>query len=219
MKEFVANNKGLSIALCGVIIAALAFATVLVAKNAMAGNAEYISVEAAKATALADSGEKEKDVTFTRTRLDDDDGTAVYDIEFYSKAAEYDYEIDAITGLIASKDVDRVKSGKDKDKVDNVVGGGSDSSGSSDNTGGGGDSGNYIGVAKAKSIALGRAGLSSATWVHAYLDYDDGRATYELEFRTSKYEYDVEIDAKSGSVIGYDKERRDDDRDDDDWDD
>ena len=49
------------------------------------------------------------------------------------------------------------------------------------------DDGDYIGEAKAKEIALDHAGLSSSqvTFVRAKLDWDDGRAEYEVEFYTN----------------------------------
>ena len=68
------------------------------------------------------------------------------------------------------------------------------------------DDGDYIGEAKAKEIALDHAGLSSSqvTFVRAKLDWDDGRAEYEVEFYTNGKEYDYEIDAVTGDIRSYD---------------
>ena len=54
-----------------------------------------------------------------------------------------------------------------------------------------------IGAGKAKTIALNHAGVSAsnAVFLHAKLDYDDGRRTYEVEFYSGSKEYDYEIDA------------------------
>lgn len=215
MKEFITNNKAVTLAICGVIIAALALTTVLVAGNAMADNKDYISVETAKTAALSDAGVNKKNVTFTKTKLENEDSVPIYDIEFYTKKAEYDYEIDAVSGLVTSKSTERytatnknrIDDDKNNDTSSGAASGSSSSGGSYDS--GSSSSGDYIGVSKAKSIALDRAGLSSANWVHAYLDHDDGRAVYELEFVTSNYEYDVEIDARTGSVLDFDKDHRD----------
>ena len=215
MKEFITNNKAVTLAICGVIIAALALTTVLVAGNAMADNKDYISVETAKTAALSDAGVNKKNVTFTKTKLENEDSVPIYDIEFYTKKAEYDYEIDAVSGLVTSKSTERYTA-TNKNRIDDDKNNDTGSSAASGNSSSGGSydsgssySGDYIGVSKAKSIALSRAGLSSANWIHAYLDYDDGRAVYELEFVTSNYEYDVEIDARTGSVLDFDKDHRD----------
>ena len=67
-------------------------------------------------------------------------------------------------------------------------------------------SGNYIGSEKAQQIALENAGLSadSVTFIRTKLDYDDGRAEYEVEFYQGNVEYDYDIDAVSGTILSYD---------------
>lgn len=65
-----------------------------------------IGVDTAKAAALADAGFTEADVVFTKTELDRDDGVEEYDIEFYVGSTEYEYEINAATGAIISRDID-----------------------------------------------------------------------------------------------------------------
>lgn len=64
----------------------------------------------------------------------------------------------------------------------------------------------YIGEAKAKEIALSHAGLSAgkATFLELKLDREDGRMVYEVEFYSGNKEYDYEIDAATGSIVGYD---------------
>ena len=60
---------------------------------------------------------------------------------------------------------------------------------------------------RAKAIALENAGVTQdqTTYIHAKLDYDDGRQRYEVEFFTSDYkEYDYEIDAVTGNIISVD---------------
>ena len=39
-------------------------------------------------------------VTFTKTKLDSDDGTKTYEVEFITRHKEYEYEINAYTGKI-----------------------------------------------------------------------------------------------------------------------
>ena len=82
-------------------------------------------------------------------------------------------------------------------------------SGSTGNTGNTGNTGStsYISAETAKAKALAHAGLSASqvTFVRAYLDWDDGRYVYDVEFYTSDYkEYDYEIDAYTGAVLSFD---------------
>lgn len=68
----------------------------------------------------------------------------------------------------------------------------------------------YITEDAAKAAALEHAGLAETDLqaVRVKLDYDDGRAVYDVEFvrqvDTGAEEYDYEIDAVSGEILGYD---------------
>ena len=64
----------------------------------------------------------------------------------------------------------------------------------------------YIGVERAKEIALKDAGLSASqvSFVRAGLDWDNGRMEYEVEFWKDNVEYDYEIDAATGKIVSYD---------------
>lgn len=142
----------------------------------------YIGRAKAKAIALADAGLAESGVTFIRVDMDRDDGRWVYEVEFYYGSKEYDYDIDALTGDIRSRDYD----------VENFTIPTS--------------SGSDIGAEKAKSIALSHAGLTSSqvTFVKVERDWDDGRLTYEVEFYQDGKEYDYEIAASDGTVLSVD---------------
>ena len=57
--------------------------------------------------ALKQAGRKANDVTFSKAKLERDDGRWIYDIEFYVTGQnEYDYEIDATTGNILDYEVE-----------------------------------------------------------------------------------------------------------------
>ena len=60
--------------------------------------------------------------------------------------------------------------------------------------------------AKAKEIALNKAGLSSDSVIFdkIELDYDDGTWQYEVEFRKDRNEYDADIKAIDGEVLKWD---------------
>lgn len=52
------------------------------------------------------------------------------------------------------------------------------------------------------------AGLSTATFTKTELDYDDGRAEYEIEFYTADSEYEYKIDGTTGAVLESKQEAR-----------
>ena len=72
-------------------------------------------------------------------------------------------------------------------------------------------SGNYISADRAKQIALNDAGVkeSSAVFLRANLDWDDGRMQYEVEFYSGNVEYDYDIDAITGAIRSSDRDLED----------
>ena len=156
-------------------------------------NANYIGIEKAKEIALKDAGLEESAVTFTEEKFDGDDRIKKYDVEFVSSGKEYDYEINASTGKILEKNVEKadIVATTKKESTQTTL--------SSSNK-------NYIGVDKAKSIALENAGKtdSEVSFSKAKLDKDNGKTVYEVEFYADRVEYDYEIDAYTGAIIDYD---------------
>lgn len=69
-------------------------------------SSNYIGVDNAKSTALSHAGLSAGSVTFTKAKLENDDGYAVYEIEFRQGRMEYDYTIDATNGSILEWDKD-----------------------------------------------------------------------------------------------------------------
>ena len=63
---------------------------------------DTISVETAKEKALTHAGVS--DVTYTKAKMDRDDGQVVYEIEFRKDGMEYDYTIRATDGFILEYD-------------------------------------------------------------------------------------------------------------------
>ena len=145
-----------------------------------------ITLEEAKAAALTDAGVTEDEVTYTKTKLDQEDGILVYEIEFYTATHEYEYEINASTGAVYSK------------KKEVLPGGGSSSgdSGSTEET--------DIGIEAAKQIALKAAG--GVTIQKAELDQEDGVYVYEIKIRNGEQEYEIKINAQTGEVLEVDVE-------------
>ena len=149
------------------------------------GTGTSVTAEQAKAKALAHAGLTSSQVTFVQCKLDWDDGRQVYDVEFYTTDyKEYDYEIDAATGAVISFDYD----------ADHYT---------PPQTG----TGTLIGVEKAKSIALAKVpGATASNIRKARLDYDDGRAEYEVEIVYNAMEYDFEIDGYTGAILSWDRD-------------
>ena len=159
-----------------------------------ADSTEYIPQADAESIALADAGLSADALSGSYSRLEYDDGRAVYDVEFWTADTEYDYEIDAVTGEILSMDYDA----DNHHTTQSVTVSGSGNTASS--------SGTAITEDAARQAALTHAGLaeSDVQFVQYKLDWDDGRQGYEVEFYTSSAEYDYEIDAATGEVLSYD---------------
>jgi len=66
---------------------------------------KYIGEDKAKQIAYDNAGVSE--VSFVRVHLDQDDGIVYYDVEFRSGDYEYNYDIDAISGKLLEKDIDK----------------------------------------------------------------------------------------------------------------
>lgn len=180
----------------------------------------YITPDEAKEIALNHASVSAADARWDDREVDLENGKTIYELSFDANGLEYEYDIDARTGevLKAHSERDDDRSAASSSAAQNTTSG---KPASSDKPASSGS--DYIGLEKAKSIALQKAGVSASSvrWEKARLDYDDGRAVYELEFRSGSTEYDCEVHAVSGKILDYDAERdgHDDHDHDDRWDD
>lgn len=142
----------------------------------------------ARSIALEHAGVAESDAKFYRVERDNDDGRAVYEVEFYSGNTEYDYEISAETGEILSYDSD--------------IGGWAAQSASS-------ASGSAVTLEQARALVAERIPGVSADSVQIEQERDDGRDIYEGEVYYDRTEYEFEIDASTGSFIKWSVDYRD----------
>lgn len=142
-----------------------------------------VSLEDAKAAALTHAGVAASDATFTKQKLDRDDGRTIYEIEFYtSTGAEYEYDIDAATGKVLKFESDLEHAGT--------------------------SGGSLITRERAQEIALALVpGATAANITKLELDRDDGRTIYEIEIYYNWVEYEYEIDAVSGNVLKSEMDR------------
>lgn len=67
---------------------------------------KYISKSKAKSIALKDRGFTKSQVTFKKCKLDVEKRYVIYEVEFYKGYKEYEYDINAKTGKIISRDID-----------------------------------------------------------------------------------------------------------------
>ncbi len=148
----------------------------------------FISIDTAKNAALRHAGFKASDVEFKKAKLDTDDRIAHYDIEFVKNGTEYEYEINAQSGKVSEFSKERYEEERTRAAV---------------------DTSSFISENEAKSIAFKRAGInaSDASNVKCKLDTDDMFAHYEIEFVSGGFEYDFDINAKTGKIIESDRER------------
>lgn len=166
-----------------------------------ASGREKIGNERAKEIALGKA--EAENAKITEMKLEREDGRLVYEGEMKDASYEYEFEIDAYTGVVLKWEKEAVKKRQENTSEHPA------------------EEPNTIGKDAAASIALAKAKESGAFLVKIKLDHEDGRLVYEGEIRDNSYEYEFEIDAYTGTVLDWDVEQLDaddwhDDHDDDD---
>ena len=139
---------------------------------------KFITLSEAKKIALDDAEVSEK-VTFTEeTLIAGGIKSPYYYFAFESDSARWTYKINAVLGVIMDKTCDKILPLTPE----------------------------FIGIEKAKQIALEDAGLDEATqkivFTREELSRNSGKPCYILEFYTSKCAYSYKVDAVSGDIIG-----------------
>lgn len=188
-----------------------------------------VTLESARETALADAGVSREQVTFTEVEEDREGVVPVYEFKFYAGNVEYEYEINGQTGAIYSKKTTTyvgqnpvgtpsaqpqqtnpptAQPTQPPAAAQSTPEPSQPSAASAPQPTSQPQQGGrlYIGADAAKNAALSDVGLSAdQVWfAEVRLDYEDGVAVYEIEFRTSTHEYEYEINAQTGAV--YSKE-------------
>ena len=174
------------------------------------GQAEYIGIDAAKAVALEAAGVAEDDAVFSTAGLDKRNGMDYYAVDFTAGGRSYEYDIDAVTGVVIDSSsgggTAEPPAAGDDDGTASAPAAASPSP-SAGQTTGGQAAATAVTEEQARETALSHAGLTAdqVTFVRSKLDRDDGRLMYDVEFYTSGYkEYDYEIDASTGEILSYD---------------
>jgi len=150
-----------------------------------------VSMEKAKSIALEHADVKAADATITKAQQKYDDGVLKYKIEFNAGGWEYEYTIHAGTGHILKHKKEQTEKHREHQTTNSPHSAASD-----------------ISLEKAKEIALKHAGLTAAQvkFTKAKLDYDDGVAEYEIEFKCNGWEYEYTIHAGTGVVLEWEKD-------------
>ena len=77
------------------------------AVQAAVAETEYISLADAKEAALSHAGYREHETTDMKAELEIDRNKVVYDVEFWAEGYDYEYKVDAVSGLIIMVEKDR----------------------------------------------------------------------------------------------------------------
>ncbi|MBE6952914.1 MAG: cell wall protein [Ruminococcaceae bacterium] len=180
-------------------------------------DAAIIGPERAKEIALAYAGVSAADAQFEKAELDRDDGVLSYELEFYANGVEYEADINVLTGAI----IDFVRDDKNAQRPAQTTPAVTTSPVTEPpitttqpattfvpQTTPATTTQGQISAEQAKSIALERAGVSAADarFEKVELDYDDGRAHYEIEFSVGNVEYEADVDAVTGAIIEFERD-------------
>lgn len=161
----------------------------------MAATATTITQAKAKSVALSHAKVTAKQISNYDIELEKKKNVVYYDIEFDANGYEYDYEINAKNATVIKFEKKAIKkktatktTAKTTTKTAAVT---------------------YIGTTKAKTIALNHAKLkaSALKGLKVKLEKEKGVYIYDVEFKSGKYEYEYDINAVTGKIIKYDKER------------
>ncbi len=161
------------------------------------------ALEEAMDTAFKDAGVNKDDVIICKLGGDFENGRDIYVVEFLQEGkTKYEYEIAAADGTIVFRAQEPWEKEDDfeyqgllhpetvQEKKD-------------------GNTAAAISKTEAREIALKDAGLSEndVKITKCKIDFDDGAAKYEVEFRTvDGYEYEYEIDVETGKILDKDVE-------------
>lgn len=151
-------------------------------------SAGLVTKDYAKSVALTHAGASAEKITDYEIDLDRENGTLIYEITFDFSGYEYDYTINAADGVI-------INSYKEKDEE-------SPPKPSTNNTA------SLISKSEAKTIALNHAKVKASD-IRDYeieLDRDSKVTTYDISFKSGKYEYEYEISASNGKILNAEKD-------------
>jgi uncharacterized membrane protein YkoI len=193
-----------------------------VATSGTASSGAYIGEEAAKAIALEHAGVSAASLGACRVEMDVEHGVLVYSVEFFDSTAEYDVEVNAVTGAVLQFEREsrqgswQPQTSKPATSQPTTPPAQPEASQSATSSAQSSTSqpatsaqDTLIGADEAAATALSHAGLTrdAVGWVSVDLDYDDGRRIYEIEFFYDRLSYEYEVDARTGEILWWEAER------------
>ena len=182
-----------------------------------ASTADYIGIDAAKEAALSDAGVSADGAEFSTAGLDSRNGVFYYAVDFTENGVNYEYDIDALTGVVIERAKTPAAGGQGEAGTETAAASGtaapagetaaqvpaSTSPAGSQGTGSGGP----ITEAEARAIALSQAGLTEAEvrLIESKKDRHDGQSVFEVEFDAlTGEEYSYDIREADGAIVSYD---------------
>ena len=182
-----------------------------------ASTADYIGIDAAKEAALSDAGVSADGAEFSTAGLDSRNGVFYYAVDFTENGVNYEYDIDALTGVVIERAKTPAAGGPGEAGTETAAASetaapagetaaqvpASTSPAGSQGTGSGGP----ITEAEARAIALSQAGLTEADvrFIESKKDRHDGQSVFEVEFDAlTGEEYSYDIREADGAIVSYD---------------
>lgn len=143
-----------------------------------------ISSDDALTAALSDADVKKEDASRVNVQRDTEDGISVWNVEFTTDYGEYDYDIVAADGSVASADWEIYEQ-----QLDQM-------------------GGSPVSSEQAKEIAADRISGASASDIQIREERDDGRERFEGELFFNGMKYEFEIDKQTGIITDWSAEAR-----------
>ena len=158
---------------------------------------ENIEPETAVNAALKHAKVSEKDADVYKARIEELRGTSVYIIDFTAGDADYEYEVNALTGKVEGWERLRSTAAVTAEETASTPDSSSTSSAAGSNLP------ELVDVQAAKLAAYSHAGIAEkdAQSVKSALRLDGLKLVYEIQFTADKYDYDYTVDAVSGDII------------------
>ena len=142
----------------------------------------FIDKNVVKENVIADMQVNVEDVHFKDIDLDIDD--KYYEVEVYYNNKEYEYKVDAKDGKIIYTNF-LITPNSDNETT-------------------------TISVDEAINVVLKDANLDleQVNIIKREEEYDDGIKVYDIEFNYNNFEYEYKINANTGEIISFDKDRQ-----------
>ena len=188
--------------------------------NPIEARMDMIGLDAAKEVALKDAGIEDERVVFTESQLDTKKNTKYYDIDFIADGAKYEYDIDALTGVVIEAEKPEMKVEEEStytqeemeerveeywETIKEVE---EKTKEMEEKMAALGEQRSYeITEDLAKEIALNQVPGATVNDIYGFeVDVEIGKIVYEGKIIYDNMEYDFEIDGYSGAIREWDAE-------------